>query len=74
MKLVEQLFENISEEDLVTKEVDYPWGEKALLGQAIIETNIKWLTAYKLQLFSYIKQNSDEKLVTPDAWRRTEIE
>jgi hypothetical protein len=74
IKLVDQLFENISENDLFTKEVDYPWGEKALLGQAIIETNIKWLTAYKLQLFSYIKYNSEEKLVTPDAWRKTEIE
>ncbi len=74
IKLVKELFENISEKDILTKEVDYPWGEKAMLGEAIIATNIKWLTAYKMQLFINLKLSSEEKLTTPDLWRTTELE
>ncbi len=74
IELVTSLFNQITEEDLFTKEVDYPWGEKALLGEAIIETSIKWLTAYKMQLFLKLKLSSDEKLATPDLWRKTELE
>lgn len=74
IELVTKLFENISEEDLLNKEVDYPGGEKAKLGEAIIETCIKWITAYKMQLFLKLKLSSDEKIGTPDLWRKTELE
>ena len=74
IKLVTELFENISEVDLLTKEVDQPSGEKILLGDAIIASSIKWLTAYKMQLFINIKLSSEEKLTTPDLWRLTDIE
>jgi hypothetical protein len=72
--LVKELFDKITEDDLLNKEVDYPWGEKAMLGEAIVATCIKWLTAYKMQLFINIKMSSDEKMGTPDLWRTTEIE
>jgi len=74
IELVTRLFDQITDQDLLTKEVDYPWGEKALLGEAIIETSIKWLTAYKMQLFLKLKLSSEEKLATPDLWRKTELE
>jgi hypothetical protein len=74
IELVTKLFDKITEEDLLTKEVDYPWGEKALLGEAIIETSIKWITGYKMQLFLKLKLSTDEKLTTPDLWRKTEME
>ena len=73
VELVKKIFEKISTEDLHNKIVDYPWGTTAPLGEAIIETSIKWLTGYKLQLFTYIKLSSDQKLTTPDAWRITEL-
>lgn len=72
--LVTKLFENITEDDLLNKEVDYPWGEKAKLGEAIINTSIKWLTGYKVQLFLKLKLSSDQELKTPDLWRMTELE
>jgi hypothetical protein len=72
--LVTKLFEQISEHDLVTKDVDYPGGDKGKLGEAIIETSIKWLTAYKMQLFLKLKLASDQELKTPDLWRKTELE
>ncbi len=73
INLVNTLFAKITDDDLHAKIVDYPWGATAPLGEAIIETNIKWLTGYKLQLFTLIKQVSDQKMGTPDAWRHTEV-
>ncbi len=70
--LVNELFDKMTEEDLTSKEVTYPWGAKDLLGVAIIETSIKWLTGYKMQLFLSIKMVSEEALTTPDLWRKTE--
>lgn len=72
--LAEQLFAGISEEDLYRKEVTYPWGAKDLLGQAIMETSIKWLAAYKMQLFLYIKYSTGQAIGTPDLWVRTELD
>jgi hypothetical protein len=74
IELVNKLFEEITEDDLLNKQVDYPWGEKAPLGEAILETCIKWITGYKMQLFLKLKLSSDEKLGTPDLWRKTELD
>ena len=68
MATIRDLFNEISEEDLMNKEIDYPWGGKAPMGEAIIATSIKFLTGYKLQLFLLIKLCDDQKLTTPDAW------
>jgi hypothetical protein len=73
IKLITELFDKISDEDLHNKQITYPWGETATVGQALLETTLKWMTAYKLQLFSLIKQATGEKLGTPDAWRLTEL-
>ena len=68
------LFNQVSEEDLFHKEITYPWnGVKAPLGEAIIATSIKWLSAYKLQLFLFLKLCGDEQLTTADAWMLTEL-
>jgi len=72
MATIKDLFNQISEEDLVNKEVAYPWGVKAPLGEAIMATSIKWLAAYKLQLFLFIKLCDDQKLGTADAWVLTD--
>jgi hypothetical protein len=74
IELITQLFDKITEDDLLNKDVDYPWGEKAKLGEAIINTSIKWLTGYKVQLFLKLKMSSEQELKTPDLWRMTELE
>ncbi len=74
IELINKLFEEITEDDLVNKIVDYPWGEKAPLGEAILETCIKWMTGYKMQLFLKLKLSTDQNLTTPDLWRKTELE
>jgi hypothetical protein len=69
---IKDLFNQISEEDLFHREVTYPWGGTVPLGEGIISTSIKFLAAYKLQLFSYIKLSTDQKLGTADAWMLTD--
>ncbi len=73
MDRIKTLFNQINEEDLLQREIEYPWGGKAALGEAIIATSIKWATAYKLQLFLFIKLSQDTSLSTGDAWMLTEI-
>lgn len=73
MDRIKDLFNQINEEDLFQKEIEYPWGGKAALGEAIIATSIKWAAAYKLQLFLFIKLSQDTSLSTGDAWMLTEI-
>ncbi|MGQ0740087.1 MAG: hypothetical protein ACT4OJ_13640 [Bacteroidota bacterium] len=68
MAAIRDLFDQISEDDLQHKVVDYPWGGKAPMGEAIMATSIKFLTGYKLQLFSLIKLCDNQKLTTADAW------
>lgn len=71
---IKELFNQVSEDDLLHKEITYPWnGVKAPLGEAIIATSIKWLAAYKLQLFLFIKLCGDKQLATADAWMLTEL-
>ena len=70
---IKDLFNQISEEDLFHKEIIYTWGGKAPTGEGIIGTIIKWLSAYKLQLFLFIKLSDDQKLTTADAWVLTEL-
>jgi len=73
IKTVIDLFNEISETDLYNKQVMCPWGVM-ILGEAILETEIKWLAAYKLQLFLYIKLSTDQPLATPDAWVLTALD
>jgi hypothetical protein len=68
MATIRELFNDISEVDLLNRIVVYPWGGEAPLGEAITATSIKFLTGYKLQLFLFLRLCDDQKLTTPDAW------
>ncbi len=58
----------ISEEDMNKMEVELPSKEKMILGIAIINAPIKWLAAYRMQLFMYLKMNGRAELSTKEAW------
>lgn len=74
IELTNKLFDQISEDDLMNKLMTYPWGGEALFGEALIETSIKFLTGYKLQLFLYIRMSTEIKLGTADAWFKNELD
>ncbi len=68
IKKVAELMKNISDEDLLNKKVTVIWREEMPLGQAILETSLKWVTGYKMQLFLYAKMSGLKELHTGDAW------
>jgi len=74
IEFVQKMFDQINEEELLNREVIYPWGGKAPFGEALIASSVKFLTGYKLQLFLYIRMCTDQKLGTPDAWFKTELD
>lgn len=71
MAKITSLLLNISDNDLLTGEVILPWQEPMLLGEALIETSVKWLAAYKMQIYLYMKMNGID-LDTGDCWIVTE--
>ena len=58
-----------SDQDLLTREVTFPWGATSIMGIGIINTSLKFLTGYKMQLFIYAKQQGLTSLKTSNLWR-----
>ena len=57
--------------DLETGTILLPWGETAVKGEALVDLPLKWLVAYRTQLFLYLKAAGASQLATPDLWRLT---
>ncbi len=71
MEEIARLFTHVTEEDLLTRMIVYPWRAKAPLGEAIMETSVKWLASYKMQLFITMKMaGGNDELNTLDCWIR----
>lgn len=66
---IKSYMDTISEEDLLTKEVELPWKEKMVLGAAIINCPVKWLATYRKELFLYLKINGSHEFSTKEAWQ-----
>jgi hypothetical protein len=58
----------LAEEELTTREATLPWGETVPLGRALLEMSLKWMTAYRMQLFLHAKAAGNEDLKTADNW------
>lgn len=67
-----ELFKSLPEERLVTQEAPLPGGATQPLAVALMNGPLKWLTAYKLQLFLYAKACGAEQIGTANAWRGTD--
>lgn len=65
---IESLMSNISDEELLIKNATVVGTKEMPLGQAIIETSLKWVTGYKMQLFLYAKMSGAKELHTGDLW------
>jgi hypothetical protein len=59
----------VSEEALRSQEAPMPGGTMLPLGMAIMEGPLKWLVAYKMQLFLYAKASGATELKTSNLWR-----
>ena len=66
---IEAFFDSVTEAELASREVKLPGGAVQPLGLAIINAPLKWLAAYKLQLFLHAKATSAPEIGTANAWR-----
>lgn len=57
----------LSDEDL-QRQVTLPWGQPATVGECFLTTAVKFLTAYRMQLFLYMKQMGMTDLGTLQSW------
>ena len=69
---MEALLAETSDEDLATRTVAYPWGGEAKLGDALVNTCLKFLTAYRMQLFLHAKAAGAKDLATSNCWLGTD--
>lgn len=67
MVKINEMLVNVNDEELLSREVQLPWRQKMMLGEALIETAVKWMTGYKMQLFLYLRMNGLE-VDTGDCW------
>ncbi|MFT5291988.1 MAG: hypothetical protein ACI8QS_003032 [Planctomycetota bacterium] len=60
--------DDLGDAKLAEQMVKLPWGVTQPLGQAIFSTSLRFLCAYRLQLFLYAKQGGGNDLSTFNAW------
>jgi hypothetical protein len=65
---IKEFFDSVTERELETRDAKLPVGGTQLLGQAILDLPLKWIAAYKLQLFLYLKATGATELNTANAW------
>jgi len=62
------LLKGLTDERLASSEGLLPGGASQPLDVALMNGPLKWLTAYKLQLFLYAKASGAEEISTVNAW------
>ena len=65
---IRAFFAAAGEEAMVSQEVKVPGGGTLPLAAAIMDGPLKWITAYKMQLFLYLKSAGVENLGTTNVW------
>jgi hypothetical protein len=73
-KRLREVVEAVPEDDLATRPAVLPWGEPNVLGQALVNTVLKALTAYRMQLFLHAKASGNPALGPADCWVGVEAE
>ncbi len=63
-----ELIAPLSDADLQNQDSSLPWGAPCKLGEGLVNTSLRFLTAYRMQLFLYAKQAGRKDLGTVDCW------
>ena len=58
----------LSDSDFTTKETSLPTGANVILGPSLINFTLKFVTAYRMQLFLYLKSTGSSELNTLNCW------
>ncbi len=65
---LKEVFASISEEDFSGRMVQTPLGQEVSLGRALLETPLKALVAYRMQLFLYAKAAGNTGIGSANCW------
>ena len=66
---VESIINSIPEDDMLHKETSLPNGQTSILGAALVNWPLKFLAAYRMQLFLYLKSGCGlSDLSTYNCW------
>jgi hypothetical protein len=58
----------LSPADFLEREAELPWGQRVKLGRALVDTALKTLVAYRMQLFLYAKGMGNHALGPSNCW------
>lgn len=65
---IRELLAPLGDGELMEREATYVNGKKMPLGQALVMGPLRWLTAYRMQLFLYLKASGAPTLGTSNLW------
>ena len=65
---VKDMIESIPEDDFFNRNTTFPTGDKSVLGAALVNFPLKFITAYRMQLFLYLKSVGRSELNTLSCW------
>jgi hypothetical protein len=65
---IKTMLSELTEDKLLYDERTMPWGTTAKLGQFMVDMPLKFMTAYRMQLFVYAKASGLTDLNTGNCW------
>ncbi len=65
---LKEIFASIPDEDFANRMVQNPLGQEFTLGRALMEMPLKWMVAYRMQLFLYAKGAGNTEIGTYNCW------
>ncbi len=66
--LIRQAIEQLLGEDWQDRKAQYWWGQEGSLPAVLVETTLKWLTAYRMNLFLFAKAAGHSELDRKACW------
>ncbi|MFT6109539.1 MAG: hypothetical protein ACJA2W_002461 [Planctomycetota bacterium] len=69
-----EFFGELTDEAFATRPAKTPMGEELPLGRALLELPVKWMTAYRMQMYLYCKQAGNDEIWTPNCWAGIDME
>ncbi len=69
-----EFFGELTDEAFETRPAKTPLGEELPLGRTLLELPVKWMTAYRMQMYLYCKQAGNDEIWTPNCWAGIDME
>ncbi len=68
LETIKSIMNDVSDEALNNQDRTMPNGTTMKMGEALVNWPFKFLSAYRMQLFLYLKQDGEQQLVTSNCW------